>query len=57
MTFVCGSQCFLPPGEDVRGGGSDLHGVLNPYHIIMLIIMITMIMMIIIITFFLCYLL
>ena len=34
MTFVCGSQCFLPPGENVRGGGGDLHGVLDhlPYY-------------------------
>ena len=30
VTFFCGSQCFLPPGEDVRGGGGDLHGVLDP---------------------------
>ena len=29
VTFFCGSQCFLPPGEDVRGGGGDLHGVLG----------------------------
>ena len=34
VTFVCSSQCFLPPGENVRGGGGDLHGVLDhlPYY-------------------------